>query len=168
MNEINSRGASAESFASIRATLDVAEQQARASVAMFPNDPWIILALANTLQVRGLAVLRPLAPAEGLDAAQEADRLFARAYEITPNQPLLLRNWAQLRFNDGDYFGAFRLIDRMEDVIPNEVEPYAERIGFLMRINELDAVRETLVRAESRLDPAKMMELRGVAELQQK
>jgi Tfp pilus assembly protein PilF len=115
-----------------------------------------------------LAVLRPLSPAEGLGAAQEADRLFARAYEITPNQPLLLRNWAQLRFNDGDYFGAFRLIDRMEDVIPNEVEPYAERIGFLMRINELDAVRETLARAESRLDPAKMMERRSVAGLQQK
>ncbi len=168
MTEINSRGASAGNFASIRGKLDVAEQQARASAAMFPGDPWIILALANTLQIRGLAVLRPLAPAEGLAAAQEADRLFARAYEISPNQPLLLRNWAQLRFNEGDFWGAFRLIDRMEDAIPNEVEPYAERIGFLRRINELDAVRETLVRAESRLDPGRMAELRAVAGMQQK
>jgi hypothetical protein len=56
----------------------------------------------------------------------------------------------------------------MEDVIPNEVDPYAERIGFLKRINELDGVRLTLARAESRLDPAKMAELRGVAGLQQK
>ena len=168
MNEINGRGASAANFAAIRRELAVAEQQARASAAMFPNDPWIILALANTLQIRGLAVLRPLAPAEGLDAAQEADRLFARTYEISPNQPLLLRNWAQLRFNEGDFFGAFLLIDRMEDAIPNEVDPYAERIGFLNRINELDAVRETLARAESRLDPGKMAELRAVAGLQQK
>lgn len=168
VEEINRRGASAESFPSIRGKLEVAERQARASAGMFPNDPWILLALANTLQIRGLAVLRPLAPAEGLAAAQEADRLFARAYEISPNQPLLLRNWAQLRFNEGDFWGAFRLIDRMEDVIPNEVDPYAERIGFLKRINELDGVRLTLARAESRLDPAKMAELRTVAGLQQK
>jgi tetratricopeptide (TPR) repeat protein len=168
MGEINRRGATAENFAAIRHELTVAEQQARPSVAMFPNDPWILLALANTLQIRGLAVLRPLAPAEGLAAAQEADRLFARAYEISPNQPLLLRNWAQLRFNEGDFLGAFQLIDRMEDVIPNEVDPYAERIGFLKRINELDGVRLTLVRAESRLEPAKMAELRIVAGLQQK
>lgn len=168
MAEINRRGASAESFASIRGTLDVAERQARASAGMFPSDPWILLALANTLQIRGLAVLRPQAPAEGLAAAQEADRLFARAYEISPNQPLLLRNWAQLRFNEGDFWGAFRLIDRMEDVIPNEVEPYSERIGFLKRINELEGIRLTLARAESRLDPAKMVELRSVAGLQQK
>jgi tetratricopeptide (TPR) repeat protein len=168
MGEINRRGATAENFAAIRHELAVAEQQARASVAIFPSDPWILLALANTLQIRGLAVLRPLAPAEGLAAAQEADRLFARAYEISPNQPLLLRNWAQLRFNEGDFLGAFQLIDRMEDVIPNEVDPYAERIGFLKRINELDGVRLTLVRAESRLEPAKMAELRIVAGLQQK
>jgi tetratricopeptide (TPR) repeat protein len=116
----------------------------------------------------GLAVLRPLAPDEGLAAAQEADRLFARAYEISPNQPLLLRNWAQLRFNEGDFWGAFRLIDRMEEVIPNEVEPYSERIEFLKRINELDGIRRTLARAESRLDPAKMAELHTVAGLQQK
>ena len=168
MTEINSRGASAESFAAIQRELALAEQQARASAAMFPNDPWIILALANTLQIRGLAVLRPLSPAESVDAAQEADQLFARAYEISPNQPLLLRNWAQLRFNAGDFWGAFRLIDRMEDAIPNEVEPYSERIGFLKRMNELDAVHRTLARAESRLDPARMAELRGVAGMQQK
>jgi len=168
MAEINRRGVSAESFASIRGHLEEAERQARASVAMFPGDPWIILALANTLQIRGLAVLRPLAPAEGLAAAQEADRLFARAYEISPNQPLLLRNWAQLRFNEGDFWGAFRLIDRMEDVIPNEVEPYSERIEFLKHINDLDGIHLTLVRAGSRLDPAKMAELHTVAGLQQK
>lgn len=168
MEEINRRGATAENFAAIRHELAVAEQQARASAGMFPNDPWILLALASTLQIRGLAILRPLAPAEGLAAAQEADHLFARVYEISPNQPLLLRNWAQLRFNEGDTWGAFRLIDRMEDVIPNEVEPYSERIGFLRRINELDGIRLTLARAETRLDPAKMAELRAVAGLQQK
>lgn len=53
---------------------------------------------------------------------------FQSAYEIFPNQPLVLRNWAQLRFNEGDQWGAYRLIDRMEKVIPNELEPYSERI----------------------------------------
>jgi hypothetical protein len=59
MAEINRRGASAESFASIRGHLEEAERQARASVAMFPGDPWIVLALANTLQIRGIG--RPAA-----------------------------------------------------------------------------------------------------------
>jgi hypothetical protein len=155
-----------ENFAKIKSGLDSAEQQARQSLRLFPTDPWIILALANTLQIRALAALRPMAPAEGREAAQEADKLFASAYEIFPNQPLLLRNWAQLRFNEGDFWGAFRLIDRMEEAIPAELEPYAERIALAKRINDLDVVRETLARAESRLDPLRMQQLRSVAGMQ--
>jgi hypothetical protein len=155
-----------ENFPKIKQSLDVAEQQARQSLSTFPKDPWIILALANALQIRALANLRPMAPEAGLAAAQEADQLFASAYEIFPNQPLLLRNWAQLRFNEGDFWGAFRLIDRMEEVIPAELEPYAERIALAQRINELDVVHETLVRAESRLDSHRMEQLRTVAGLQ--
>jgi tetratricopeptide (TPR) repeat protein len=146
----------------------VAERQAREALSRYPGDPWLILALANVMQVRGLAALRPLIQGEGLAAAQEADRLFARAYEIFPNQPLLLRNWAQLRFNEGDFWGAFRLIDRMEEVIPAELEPYTERVTLALRINELDIVRETLARAESRLDRLRMEQLRNVAGLQHK
>jgi tetratricopeptide (TPR) repeat protein len=167
LNEISRGPVTEENLSGIRRELDVAERQARAALARYPGDPWLILALANVLQIRGLAALRPIAPDEGLAAAQEADRLFASAYEIFPNQPLLLRNWAQLRFNEGDFWGAFRLIDRMEEVIPAELEPYAERVILAKRINELDVVRETLARAESRLDPLRMEQLRTVAGLQQ-
>jgi MFS family permease len=167
LNEISRGPVTAGNLPGIRHELDVAEPQARAALARYPGDPWLILALANVLQIRGLAALRPMAPEEGLAAAQEADRLFASAYEIFPNQPLLLRNWAQLRFNEGDFWGAFRLIDRMEEVIPAELEPYTERVVLAKRINELDVVRETLVRAESRLDPLRMEQLRTVAGLQQ-
>ena len=166
LSEISRRPVSADNLPGIRRDLDVAESQARETLSRYPGDPWVILASANVMQVRGLAALRPLIPGEGLAAAQEADRLFASAYEIFPNQPLLLRNWAQLRFNEGDFWGAFRLIDRMEEVIPAELEPYAERIALAQRINELDVVRETLVRAESRLDSHRMEQLRTVAGLQ--
>lgn len=166
LNEISRRPVSADNLPSIRRDLEVAEYQARAALSRYPGDPWLILALSNVLQVRGLAALRPMLQEEGLAAAQEADRLFASAYKIFPNQPLLLRNWAQLRFNEGDFWGAFRLIDRMEEAIPAELEPYAERIALAQRINDLDVVRETLVRAESRLDPPRMEQLRTVAGLQ--
>lgn len=167
LNEINRGPVTAENLPGIWRELEVAERQARSAVVQYPGDPWLILALANVLQIRGLAALRPMAPEDGLASAQEADRYFASAYGIFPNQPLLLRNWAQLRFNEGDFWGASRLIDRMEEVIPAELEPYAERIVLAKRINQLEVVRETLVRAESRLDPEKMNQLRTVAGLQQ-
>lgn len=166
LNEISRRPVGVDNLPGIRRDLDVAERQARAALSRYSGDPWLILALANVMQVRGLAALRPLIQGEGLAAAQEADRLFASAYEIFPNQPLLLRNWAQLRFNEGDFWGAFRLIDRMEEVIPGELEPYVERITLAQRINDLDVIRETLGRAESRLDPPRMEQLRTVAGLQ--
>jgi hypothetical protein len=55
----------------------------------------------------------------------------------------------------------------MEEAIPAELEPYAERITLAKRINDLDVVRETLARAESRLDLLRMEQLRSVAGMQQ-
>ena len=167
MDDIKRLGAASGDFAWIRASLDVAERQARDSVRQFPDDPWIVLALANALQIRALPVIRPLAPAEGRQAALEADELFARAYELFPNQPLLLRNWAQLRFNEGDIWGAYRLLDRMESIIPNEVEPYSERIAFARQLGDSHAIRETMERAGKSLDPAKFAQLLAVAPIQQ-
>ena len=89
----------------------------------------------NALQIRALPIIRQTTGPEGRQAAVDADELFARAYEIFPNQPLLLRNWAQLRFNDGDNWGAYRLLDRME-IIPlsgyTEGEKVAIAKGYLV------------------------------------
>jgi predicted Zn-dependent protease len=167
MEDIKRFGASAETFPQIKHSLDIAEKQARGSMLQFPKDPWIVLALANALQIRALPIIRPLAVAEGSHAALEADEMFARAYELFPNQPLLLRNWAQLRFYGGDHWGAYRLLDRMESVIPNEVDPYYERIMLARQIGDSSAVRETLARAGTNLDQLNMTRLTAVANLQQ-
>jgi predicted Zn-dependent protease len=134
----------------------------------FPTDPWIVLAVANVMQIRALPAIRPIATENGQNAALEADELFARAYEIFPNQPLLLRNWAQLRFNEGDNWGAFRLLDRMESTIPNEIEPYSERVIMAKQINDIKTVSETIERARHRLDENGIQRLQTVAGIQQK
>ncbi len=167
MEEVN-RSSSAENFPKIRGVLDQAEDQARESMRRFPADPWIVLAVANVMQIRALPAIRRFAAEDGRKAALESDGLFARAYEIFPNQPLLLRNWAQLRFNEGDNWGAFRLLDRMEDAIPNEIEPYSERIIMAKQINDMEAVNETVERARLRLDETGFQRLLAVAGVQQK
>ncbi len=166
IEDIKTIGTAPEIFSKVELALDQAEQQARDSLEQFPGDPWIVLALANVMQIRALAIIRPFAPTEGRLAASEANELFNRAYEIFPNQPLVLRNWAQLRFNEGDHWGAYRLIDRMEEVIPNELEPYSERIIIAKQINDLTTIRETMERAASRLDPQTAARLAIVAEMQ--
>jgi O-antigen ligase len=162
------RSSSAESYPKIRGLLDQAEDQARESMRRFPTDPWIVLAVANVMQIRALPAIRPFAGEDGRKAALEADELFARAYEIFPNQPLLLRNWAQLRFNEGDNWGAFRLLDRMESTIPNEIEPYFERVIMAKQINNMETVSETIERARQRLDENGIQRLLAVAGIQQK
>jgi hypothetical protein len=167
MEDIQRFGASAETFPQIKHSLDIAEKQARASMLQFPKDPWILLALANALQIRALPILRPLTAEEGSHAALEADEMFARAYELFPNQPLLLRNWAQLRFHGGDHWGAYRLLDRMEIVVPNEIAPYYERIVLAKLIGDSSAIREALERAKMKLERSNMERLAVVANLQQ-
>lgn len=162
------RSRSAESYPRISSLLDQAEDQARASMRRFPADPWIVLALANVMQIRALPAIRPITAEDGRKAALEADELFSRAYEIFPNQPLLLRNWAQLRFNEGDNWGAFRLLDRMEGTIPNEIEPYLERVIMAKQINDMDTVSETIERARKWLDESGIQRLLAVAGKQQK
>lgn len=167
VDEIKRLDAASGHFPGIRLGLDAAEKQARDSVRQFPGDPWIVLALANALQIRALPAIRPLAPAEGRQAALEADETFARAYEIFPNQPLLLRNWAQLRFNEGDNWGAYRLLDKMESIIPNEVEPYSERIAIAKQLGDSHTIVETIERAKKSLEPARFDQLLAVAPIQQ-
>lgn len=167
LDDIGKIGQYPEYLARVKGNLDAAEQQARTSVRQFPDDPWMVLALANALQIRALPGIRRFPDLNGQQAASQADELFARAYEMFPNQPLLLRNWAQLRFNERDYWGANRLLDRMESIIPHEVEPYLERLIMARQLNDFNAIRGLVDRAAERLDKPKMKQLLDVANMQQ-
>ena len=121
-----------------------AESAARTAAQLFPQDPWVIASLANVRQVQALPVLRSLDPAGGLLAAQEANRIFAYTHRMFPNEPLLLRNWAQLLFDQGNVPDAYRLLDLMEKLIPYDLEPYAERIRMAKQVNENYTISQTL------------------------
>ena len=152
--------------AEVQRNLDVAESVGRDAVHLFPQDPWMILALANTLQARGLQLLRPYDPIGGARAAQEADTLFGRAQSLFPAQPLVLRNWAQLKFDAGRITEAYELLDRMEALIPEEVEPYSERLAIANRIGDRATINSTLARARRHLGKEGMDALMSVANQQ--
>jgi hypothetical protein len=56
----------------------------------------------------------------------------------------------------------------MEDTIPNEIEPYSERVIMARQINDMDTLNETIERARPRLDANGMQRLLAVAGIQQK
>jgi hypothetical protein len=146
--------------------LNAAESAARAAVAQFPHDPWVVVTLANVLQIAGLRVLRPLDPEGGARAATEADRLFARVHGMFPSQPLFLRNWSQLLADQGRLQEAYRLLDRMEALIPHEVEPYLERIVIARQVADSETISATVVRARSALTRPDFLRFASVANVQ--
>ncbi len=150
----------------VRNLLD-AETAARTAALLFPLDPWMHAALANVRQVQALRVLRPLDPDGGLLAAQEANRLFAYAHLMFPTEPLLLRNWAQLLFDQGNTPDAYRLLDLMEKLIPHDLVPYSERIEMALQANDKYAIVETLARARLALEPQLFSELQRIADVRQ-
>jgi hypothetical protein len=147
--------------------LAYAESAARAAAMRFPRDPWVIAALANVLQVHALRLIRPLDAEGGLRAALEANQLFAQAHLMFPSEPLLLRNWAQLLFDQGNAADAYRLLDRMEKLIPNDLEPYAERIVMAKQTHDYITIKKTLARASVTLEPRDFDQLSIVARQQQ-
>ena len=147
--------------------LVAAEMAARKAALLFPRDPWVIAALANVLQVEALRVLRPLDPGAGQRAAQEANEIFARAHRMFPSEPLLLRNWAQLLFDQGNLPDAYQLLDRMEKLIPHDPEAYAQRIIMARQVHDYAKVSETMARARSVLEPTVFSQLLAVANEQQ-
>ena len=147
--------------------LAAAETAARTASLLFPRDPWVVAALANVLQVEALRVLRPLDPAGGARAAQEANQLFAHTHRMFPSEPLLLRNWAQLLSDQGNIPDAYRLFDLMEKLIPHDPEPYSERIIMAKQANDYAEISDTLARARVALEPHLFSQLLTVANVQQ-
>jgi O-antigen ligase/tetratricopeptide (TPR) repeat protein len=165
--DIRQLGKAPDRYPMVDRNLAIAELQARETLKLYPRDPWVVLALANVLQIRGLRFLRPLDPAGGVAAAQEANQLFAHAHQLFPVQPLLLRSWAELLFDQGNLPDAYRLLDLMEKLIPNALEPYSERIAMARQVNDFQVIADTLERARGMLEAKLFKQLLAVANAQQ-
>jgi hypothetical protein len=165
--DIRRLGASPDRIPAMMRNLAAAETVARTAAILFPRDPWVVVALANVLQIRALRVLRPLDPVGGLRAAAEADQLFARTHRMFPSEPLLLRNWAELQADQGNLLAAYSLLDRMEALIPNDPEPYFARIAIAKQAFDRLAIFSTVARAKSALEAPAYERLLAVASEQQ-
>lgn len=165
--DIRMLGSAPERIPVVMQNLAAAETAARTGALLFPGDPWMVAALANVLQVEALRMLRPLDVEGGARAAQEANQLFASAHAMFPGEPLLLRNWAELHAEQGDLPGAYRLLDQMESLIPDDPEPYFARMRIAKQAFDKLAVSDTLARARRVLEPAVFNQLSVVANEQQ-
>jgi hypothetical protein len=154
------RGAPAAQFMFLADEMRAAEADQRAALALVPDDPWAIFALANVLQFKAMTATRPLfGEEEGMASQREARQLFARAQELFPAQPTILRNWAQLEFDGGDAPAAYRLLDRMELLVPDSEEPYLERWRMARHAGDAALVDATLARARTRLPEVRFRRL---------
>ncbi|MDB5809346.1 MAG: hypothetical protein JWN94_1468 [Betaproteobacteria bacterium] len=165
--DIRQLSAAPERVSAIERNLDAAESQARIGALLFPHDPWTLAALANVLQIRALQILRPYAAVAGVRAAREANDVFSRTHSMFPAEPLVLRNWAQLWFDQGNLVEAYRLLDRMEQLIPDDPEPYIERITMAKQVGDRVLAATTLERAQKNLKPQSFDSVLVVAHSQQ-
>ena len=84
-----------------------------------------------------------------------------------PVQPLVLRNWAQLLFDQGNVPDAYQLLDLMEKLIPDKLEPYSERIIMARQVGDSAVVSATVERARAALPKGLFSRLLTVANAQQ-
>lgn len=154
-------------YEAFRRVLQSAEAEARSAVRLEPDNPWPIILLANILQVRALRLVREHDSDGGADAEIEADRLYSMAQRMYPAQPIIYRSWAQLKFDGGRPDEGYRLLDKMELIIPEEPEPYAERIRMAQRFGDAEVQRETWERATKNLNAEQLAIVRNVAKMQQ-
>jgi len=62
--------------------------------------------------------------------AEEARKYLKLAHEQFPGHPWILRNWAQLEFDQGDKAAAYARLDEMEKLDLTYIGAYTERIKF--------------------------------------
>jgi O-antigen ligase/tetratricopeptide (TPR) repeat protein len=107
-------------------------QQALAEAhAQVPRDPWITFALANAHQFMALKLLSNIqAPPVRKAEADEARKYLKLAHEQFPGHPWILRNWAQLEYDQGNRALAFEKLKEMEAVDPRNLGAYGEWIKF--------------------------------------
>ena len=159
-------GLRSESHDEFARAVQAAESGARDAVRLEPDNPWAVILLANVMQLRALRLVRAHDVDGGERAELEADELFAKAQRMFPAQPVIYRNWAHLKFDNGLLDEGFRLLGIMESIIPEEPEPYIERILMAQRFRDFEEQRITLERAGRRLSPEALLRLRSVAKTQ--
>ena len=69
-------------------------------------------------------------------------------------------------FDQGNVRDAYLLLDLMEKLVPNELEPYAERITMARQVSDFLVVSSTLERARPMLDKKTFSQLQSVAGVQ--
>lgn len=107
--------------------------------AQVPRDPWITFALANAHQFMALRLLSNVqAPPVRKAEADEARKYLKLAHEQFPGHPWILRNWAQLEYDQGNREQAFEKLKEMEAVDPRNLGAYGEWIKFARMDNKPD------------------------------
>ncbi|HEX4326142.1 MAG TPA: O-antigen ligase family protein [Burkholderiales bacterium] len=155
-------GADPRQYLYLADELHAAEADLRAALLRLPDDPWSMLGLANVLQFEGMTAMRPVMGAgEGTAKAAEARRVFARAHALYPAQVTILRNWAQVEFDGGDAAAAYRLLDQIEVLWPQNELPYFERMQMARFAGDTALYEATLARAARTLPAAAMQALRA-------
>ena len=158
--ELSPAGIAPERFGEFVRRMRLAEAYGREAVRLEPANPWPLFSLANVLQVRALRLIREFDPVGGANAEREANDLFRRAQTLFPAQPMIYRNWAQLKFDAGFSAEGYELLAAMEAIIPEEPEPYADTILMARKFGHLDEERAVLERARKKL-PSHAMEIVG-------
>ena len=93
-----------------------------------PGDPWTTLARANALQLLAQRSLESFVdPGERRLLAEAARVQFARAQRQYPAHPWIMRNWAQLEFEQGERAAGHARLDAMERIAPRNSAAYTER-----------------------------------------
>lgn len=155
-----------ERYEEFAQALRSAEAGARSAVRLEPDNPWPVILLANILQVRALRLVRGHDVNGGADAEIEAEQLFGIAQRLFPAQPTIYRSWAQLKFDGGMPHEGYRLLDKMELIIPEEPEPYVERIRMAQRFGDVEELQHTLERATKNLNSGNLAAILNVAKMQ--
>jgi hypothetical protein len=155
-------GVSPERSPEFMRELEKADSAARKGLVLFANEPWSVLAMAKVSQVRGLQVLRSYFPESGALAASEAASLYAQAHRMFPAQPLALQGLAQVHFDNGGLSDGYRLLDQMEAIVPNEPEPYFERMAAALRAGDNETITLTLAKAKDALRSDQIRQLEAL------
>ncbi|HEY4370368.1 MAG TPA: O-antigen ligase family protein [Burkholderiales bacterium] len=107
--------------------LTIAEQALARARELAPRDPWLTFSYANVQQFMSLKLLENAMPAtERARHAELSRQYMALAHQQFPGHPWILRNWAQLEFDQGNHALAYAKLTEMEKLDPLNVTAYTE------------------------------------------
>lgn len=96
-----------------------------------PRDPWVTLAYANARRLQGISRLENYQSKEiRANHIKIARAYFDLARAQFPAYPWSLRDWAQMEIDLGNYAMAYKKFDEMENLYPDNIGLYTERLRF--------------------------------------